>query len=39
MAKIKVRELAEELNISRDVVYTRTRRAKLWIRKNYQIDF
>ena len=31
--------IAEELNISRDVVYTRTRRAKLWIRKNYQIDF
>lgn len=31
--------IAEELNVSKDVIYTRTRRAKTWIKKNYQIDF
>lgn len=32
-------EIAEELGITKDVLYSRLRRAKLWIRKNYEERF
>lgn len=32
-------EIATELNITKDVLYSRIRRAKVWLQKNYRIEF
>lgn len=32
-------DITEELNVSKDALYSRIRRAKVWIQKNYQVKF